>query len=193
MSKIIDQIKKINLVEKFALDSKKIVLILIISVIFLYLDFNYLLKAQVGGVKKSADEIIKLQNDLKALDLGLKNMRDLKSQQKNQPQSKVKRTIIDSELASLLQDISKFGNANNVEILQIKPYRDTQKAAAALKFSPVFISLDLVAGYHNLGKFINDLENSQTLISLENFKIEARPGDSLKQRATLTLKTYVQR
>ena len=148
----------------------------------------------MNGVKKSADGIVKLKNDLKALDLGLKNMQALKLQQKNLPPVKAKKIIFDSQLASLLNDISKIGNANNVTILQIKPSRDTQKSgAAAPKFSPVSISLDLICGYHNLGKFINDLENNQTFISIESLKIEARPEEVLKQRVSLTLKTYVKK
>jgi Tfp pilus assembly protein PilO len=193
MIKLIEEIKKVNLIEKFALDNKKIVLILIISTMFLYLDFNFLLKAQMNWAKKSADGMVKLKNDFKVLDFGLKNMQDMKSQQKNLSQGKAKKIIFDYQLASLLQDISKIGNANNVRILQIKPSRDTQKAAASLKFSPVSISLDLICGYHNLGKFINDLENSQTFISVESFKIEARPEEVLRQRVSLTLKTYVKK
>lgn len=191
--KIIEDIKKVNLIEKFALDSKKIILILIISIMFLYLDFNFLLKAQLNWVKKSSDGIVKIENDLKALDLGLKKMQDLKSQQKNLPKVKAKKIIFDSELPSLLHDISKIGKANNVRILQIKLFHETQKAAASFKFIPVSISLDLVCGYHNLGKFVNDLENDQTFISVESFKIEAQPEDVLKQRVSLTLKTYVKK
>lgn len=193
MIKLIEKIKKINLIERFALDSKKIVLILIITTMVLYLDFNFLLKAQMNWLKKSTTEIAKLKNDFKALELGLKNMQVVKSQQKNLAQSKAKKIISDFELASLLQDISKIGNANNVRILQIKPSREIQKPSASLKLSPVFINLDLICGYHNLGKFINDLENSQTFISVESFKIEARPEEVLKQKVSLTLKTYVKK
>ncbi|MFA5287685.1 MAG: type 4a pilus biogenesis protein PilO [Candidatus Omnitrophota bacterium] len=191
MIKFLEEIKKINLIEKFALDNKKIALIVIIAAMFLYLDFNYLLKAQMSGVKKPADEIVKLKNDFKALDLGLKNMQNIRSQQKNLPQQKAKKIIADYQIASLLQDISKIGNTNNVKILQIKPFREAQKAAATSKFSPVIINLDLICGYHDLGKFINGLENNQAFISIESFKIEARPEEALNQRVSLTVKTYV--
>jgi Tfp pilus assembly protein PilO len=193
MIKLIEKIKNINLVEKFSLDSKKVVLILIMSALFLYLDMNFLLKAQMNWIKQSSDGITKLNNDIKALDLGLKNMQEIKSLQKNTLPKKAKKIIFDSQLPSLLHDISKIGNANNVKILQIKPSRDISKAAAALKFSPLLISLDLQCGYHNLGKFINDLENSQTFISVESFKIEAQPEEPLRQRVSLILKTYVRK
>lgn len=194
MIKLIEGLKKINLIERFNLDNKKITLILIISVMILYLDLNFLLKAQMSGIKKSAEGVIKLKNDFKALDLGLNNMQAAKGQQKNLSKGNVKKAISEFQLPSLLQDISKTANINNVRILQIKPTREVQKAGAnGNKLSPVSISLDLVCGYHNLGKFINDLENNQTFIAVENFKIDASPDSSLKQKVNLTLKTYVRK
>ncbi len=193
MIKLLEKVKNINLVERFALDNKKIILIMIVSIMLLYIDFNYLLKAQMNLLKKSADSIEKIKNDLKALDLGLKNMQNIKSQQKNLVKAKAKKIIFDFELATLLNDISKTANANNISILQIKPFREVQKAGSSPKFSQVSISLDLVCGYHNLGKFINDLENMPTFISVDGFKIEAQPEEALKQKVSLTLKTYVKK
>lgn len=195
MMKFIEKISKINLIEKFALDNKKIALILIISLAFLYLDINFLLKVQMSGVKKSTEELVRVKNDLKVLDAGLKNMQEVKSRQKNLPKNppKIKKIIFESQLASLLQDISKIGNTNNIKILQIKPSHEAQKTPAQGKSSPVFISLDLICGYHNLGKFINDLENNQVFISVEELKIEAQPQDVLRQKASLMLKTYVKK
>jgi Tfp pilus assembly protein PilO len=191
MNGLLEKIKKIDLIERFALDTKKIVLIIIISVMFLYLDFAYLLKAQSEGLKKISSEVGKINNDLLGLEMGLKNMEAIRAQQKNLPKKKAKRMISESQLSSLLHDISKIGNAHNVRILYIKPSREMQKGAVVAKLTPVFINLDLVVGYHDLGKFINGLENDRTFISVESFKIEARPEEALKQRVNLTLKTYV--
>ncbi len=195
MMKLIEKINRINLIEKFALDNKKIVLILIISSVLLYLDINFLFKAQMNGVKKSGVELVRVKNDLKNLEIGLRNMQDVKSRQKNLSQDKVKakKIIFESQVALLLQDISKIGNANNIKILQIKPSREAQKVSAQGKFSPVSISLDLICGYHNLGKFINALENNQAFISVEGLKIEAQPQDVLRQKVSLMLKTYVKK
>ncbi len=192
-NKLFENIKKINLIEKFSLDSKKIALIFIISSLFLYLDFSYLLKAQMGWIKKSSEGIVKLNNDIQATEIGLNNMRTIKAQQKNLPVKKIKKVISDSQLPSLLQEISKLGNANNIRILQIKPLREPQKAAPGSVFIPVLIGLDLDSGYHSLGKFINDLENNDTFIAVDSFKIEAQPKEVLKHKVSLILKTYVRK
>ena len=76
-------------------------------------------------------------------------------------------------------------------ITQIKPAYELQKTA--VKFSPFLINLDLIAEYHNFGKFINTLENNEFLIVIESFKIEAQAKDPLRQKITVTLKTYVEK
>jgi Tfp pilus assembly protein PilO len=192
MGNIIKKINKLNLIERFSLDNKKLALIVIITLVVLYIDFNFLLKNQIAGVNKSKAELTKVSNELKALDAGLKSMQAAKSVQKSTTKAKEKKIIFESELTALLHDISKLANANNVRILQIKPTRDTKKVSS-VKFTPVSINMDLICGYHNFGKFMNSLENNQAFMSAESFKIEAQPQDSLRQKVGLTIKTYVRK
>lgn len=194
MKKLLEKINKIDLAHKFGLDKQKIALVIIISLLLLYADLNFILKAQRSGLSKSSAEVSKLKNDLGLLDAGLKNMEEVRAKQKVATKSKAKKIIFESQLASLLQDISKIGKANNVKILQIKPSRDPAKASPAqASSSPVLISMDLICGYHNFGKFVNELENNQAFMSVEGFKIEPQAEDDLKQKITLALKTYVKK
>jgi len=192
MNKIIERINKLNLIERFSLDNKKIILIFIVSLALLYFDCNFLLKGQMAGIAKSKSEIIKISNEFKALDAGLKNMQAVKSGTGKNFKARDKKIIFESELVSLMHDISKLANVHNVRILQIKPTREAQKAVA-VKFAPVLINMDLICGYHNLGMFINGLENSQVFISAESFKIEPQPQDPLRQKVSLSVKTYVRK
>jgi len=172
--------------------NKKIVLICIISFLFLYLDFNFLLKAQMAKAARTGLEITKISNDLKGLDAGLENMEKAKIRQETTPASAGKKIIFESELTSLLHDISKLANANNVRMLQVRPSREKQKAASG-KFTPVLINMDLVCGYHNFGRFVNALENNQAFVSVESFKIEPEEGDTSRQKVSLAVKTYVRK
>jgi len=190
MEKLIEKLNKLNLIEKFSLDNKKLALIFIVSLMVVYLDFNFLLKAQMVSANRSAKEISGLSNDIKSLQAGLKNMQAVKAG-KVSAKVKAKKVIFESELTALLNDISKLADSNNVRILQIKPTREIKKSAA--KFSPVLINIDLIGGYHNFGKFINTLENSEAFMSMENFKIEPQPKDPLRQKVSVTVKTYVRK
>ncbi|MBM3243903.1 MAG: hypothetical protein FJZ12_03615 [Candidatus Omnitrophica bacterium] len=191
MKAFFEKINKLNLIERFSLDNKKIAIIVIISIMAVYVDFSFLLKGQIASVNKSKSSALKIKNDLRALEEGLKNMQAVKSSQKSAPQRKEKKIIYEAELPALLNDISKIANANNVNILNIKPSRDAK--AAAGKFTPILITMDLICGYHNFGRFLNSLENNQAFMAAESFKIEAQPQDTLRQKISLTVKTYVRK
>ncbi|OQB16564.1 MAG: Pilus assembly protein, PilO [Candidatus Omnitrophica bacterium ADurb.Bin205] len=190
MKNLIEKINKLNLMERFSLDNKKLTLIFIVSAMVIYLDFNFLLKNQASSSARMGKEITRIKNDMKALDTGLKKMQEARAV-KAGPKVKSKKVIFEPELPALLNDISKLANFNNVRITQIKPARDLQKSPA--KFSPVLISMDIIGGYHNFGRFINSLENNEVLMSVEGFKIEPLPKDPLRQKIAVTVKTYVRK
>ena len=53
MKNLIEKINKLNLMERFSLDNKKLTLIFIVSAMIIYLDFNFLLKNQAGSAPDS--------------------------------------------------------------------------------------------------------------------------------------------
>lgn len=190
MANLIEKLNKLNLMEKFSLDNKKLALIFIVSLMVIYLDFSFLLKNQMASSNRLTKEITKISNDIKALNIGLKAMQ-AEGGKKVKVKAKEKKILFEADLTSLLNDISKIGNFNNVRIVQIKPARELQKTPA--KFSPVLINMDLVGGYHNFGKFINSLENNEVFMSVESFKIEPQSKDPLRQKINVTIKTYVRK
>ena len=178
-------------------ENQKKILIIIVCVIILYVDFNYLLKAQTKNLNSIAPKISRLKNDLNNLTRDLNNMRELKKKQASSVQKaiiKSTRVISETQIIDLLQDISDLANKNNVKITQIRPLREVPGAKLTLgseKFLPLFIHLELVCDYHNLGRFINQLENAQVFMVVQEFKIQAQPADYLKQKVMLVLRTYV--
>ncbi len=202
MINLADKINKIKFLNQLALDNKQIMLIVLISAVLIYIDFNLIFKAQLAGLNYTNAQVVVFKKDLINLKLGLKKMQDFKSQEALSPQKpipKAKRIIPENQIASLLQDISKLANNNDVRVLQIKPFRSSQvnnqdnKIKSPSNITPFFISLDLSGGYHNLGKFINGLENLQGLVSVQDIRITPQEGDYLKQRASVTLITYVKK
>jgi Tfp pilus assembly protein PilO len=201
LTKLTNEIKNIKLLNQLELDSKKIMLIVMVSIAVFYIDFNFIFKAQLKSLDKSRGEIISVKNKLDGFNKDFKSMQDLKSRQALSPQKalpQAKKVILESQFAGLLQDISKTANKNEVRILQLRPLRDTQNAGASQVkavsgLTPLFILLDLTGGYHNLGKFINDLENLQVFVGVKDLKIAPMEGNYLKQKAGLTLYTYVKK
>ncbi len=190
---MIGKITGFDLIERFKLDNKKVALIVIMGLAFLYADYSFILKPQMKSLNIKSKEAARLKNEIKSLQAELNNMRLVKKSGRSVT-VRAKRLLFEPQLPSFLHDISKAANANNVRIINIKSAREQVKAAPKappVKLAPVSISLDLVCAYHNFGKFINAVENSDVFAAAEGFKIEAQKGDLLRQKISLILKTYV--
>lgn len=189
------------LIDKLKLDKKKILFIALVAAAILYLDFTLLIKLQFNDLKDISPKIVKLKKDIKNLSKDLATMQDFHDKQGKMKQttaSSVKRILTEERIPLLLQHISDIANKNNISIMQIRPSRELRAgeekiSGNTIKFSLVLTTLDLSCSYHNLGKFINDLENLEEFIALQELKITPSSGDYLRQNVSLVLKTYVRK
>lgn len=191
-------LKMINLLNKIQLDKKKIFFIVLGSFVILYLDFVFLIGLQFKHIKNISPKIIKLKQDMENFSKELATMQDLKGKQVETKQKallKAKKVISEEQIALLLQSISDVANKNNVSISKILPSKAKEERASAgtLKLTSLLITLDLSCGYHNLGRFLNDLENAENFITVQEMKITYSSSDYLRQNVNLVLKTYVKK
>lgn len=201
MRDILAKIASLKIPEKLELDNKKLILVILIFVIFLYADFNFLLKMQLAALKTSGPKIAGLKKDFDNLRKDLVKMQELKKKQIAPGQKtllRLKKIISSEQLTSLLQDLSNIANKDDIKIEQIKPSKEGQalkqeKIAGMDKFQPVLITLDLTCDYHHLGKFINDIEDGENYVAIQGMKIKSQPNEYFKQKVSLVLKTYVKK
>jgi len=193
----------INLLDKLnalKLDNKKIFVIAFVGLLILYVDFAFIMKLQLQGIRTLTPKIIKLKKDVDNLTKDLSWMQDLErkaSKDKTQVGTlKPKEIISEGKILLLLQEVSDLANKNRVKIMQINTSKDAkvqEEAIAGEKLSPIIITLDLTCGYHSLGSFINALENARQYIDVEDMKIIRDPRDYLLQNVNLVLKTYAKK
>lgn len=179
------------------LDKQKKILIVIFCLLIVYVDMNYILKGQLSGLNSLNPKITRLENDLKNLNRNLETMRNAKGKQgqpAQKPAFKSSKILSEGQISELMQDISNEANKLEIKIIQIRPSRETAAVKSTVpsdKLMPILINLDLICSYHNLGRFINRLENSEVFMGIQEFKISTQPSDYLKQKVTLIIKTYV--
>jgi len=180
------------------LDNQKKILIVIFFILIAYVDLNFVLKAQLAGLKSLEPKITRIEKDLANLNRDLENMRTFKSKQGATSQkTKIKsfKILSESQIYGLLKDISSQANKLDVKILQILASREVKNTKPNTgmpdKFIPYLINLDLICDYHNLGKFINALENSQVFMEVQELKISTQLQDYIKQKINLAIRTYV--
>jgi len=80
----------------------------------------------------------------------------------------------------------------------MKPGKEAQvslpaSGSAIPDASTFLISIELSSDYHSLGRFINELENSDVLLAVLSLKMISQPLNYFKQRVNLVLVTYVKK
>ena len=191
----------LNKLKGLKLDNKKIFIIAFVGVLILYIDFAFIMKLQLQGIRTLTPKIIKLKKDFNNLAKDLSWMHDLgleASKDKAQigAPNKAKEIISEDKILLLLQKVSDLANKNQVKIMQINTSKDAkvqEEVIAGERLLPVIITLDLICGYHSLGSFINALENAGQYIDVQDIKIIRDPHDYLLQNVNLVLKTYAKK
>jgi Tfp pilus assembly protein PilO len=182
------------------LDRNKIILIITACLFLVYLDFSLLIKAQIRGAGALRPKIIKLKTDISDLAKGLAVIKEFtqggSSPAVGQELARAKKIIREEELPLLLQEITDIANKTGAKIIQIKPIKDPkakEETVAAVRVMPVMIKLDLYCGYHSLGSFVNEIENSKKFMLIQEIKILASSENYLYQDSSVTVKTYVKK
>lgn len=190
----------IDVIQRIQLDKKKIIVAAIISAFILYIDLSFILKPQFKRLKVISPKIAQLKKDIKKLnnDLDTLVVTGKGKQQTDEGAVKtVEKIIKEEKITKVLEDIAKIANKHQVKIMQMQPLRPSlAKPASAIpttKFSPLFITLNISCGYHQLGKFINDVENATVFMEVYELQIRQDSINYLNQQIKLTLKTYVRK
>lgn len=172
------------------LDPKQMTLISLVCFIVIYLDFSLFLKMQRQGVMDKVTKSIALKKEMENLQNDLRLLKQFKEKQKDT--ASFKRILKEEEVPLLMEEISTTANTNNVKIMQMRPSKVVKEKAISNLF-PVLLDLEVSCGYHQLGKFINNLENGRVFIALQDMRISREPGDFLSLRVNLIVKTYVRK
>ena len=199
---------------KFESNQKMAIAIIAISAIMLlYLDFAFIMSKQLNGLKSIGPKVATLRKDLKTIGEDLLKMREERNKQPEAEEgafSKKKKIITEEQKSTLLEDVSGLANKNGVKIAQIKfssgeggpkggrgargaNAEKQEEPSSSGENLPLLITIEFVSDYHQLGKFINDLENAQFFFAIENLDIKSQPNDYLKHAVNLVFKTYVRK
>lgn len=182
------------------MDQKKIILIALLAVLFVYVDYRFVFAPQLKGIKETQAKVVQKQKDLDLLHASLPRLNELANKEK-QAQATISnfsmKFVSEDEIVSLLQRISEIADKYRVSISEIKPSKQGGdprfgKNNEALPGAPLLITLSGLCDYHNLGRFLGDLESMEIYIAVETFKITPQQTDSLVQKVHLVLKTYVE-
>lgn len=95
----------------------------------------------------------------------------------------------EKEIPALLNYLSDTAKKLDVRLVEIKPSEIVQGQAQPYYTIP--ISLVAECGYHQLGRFLNELERADRFMKIGYLKIEPAPAGTNLLKAELAVVTYV--
>ena len=162
-------------------------------VLVFVLDYFILMKPQLGTLAKINPEIKILSDNLKRTKTDIARITEYKDQiqkLKEGVDALRLRVRTKQEVPIVLEKISRIANKNQVKVDQIMPNPLQQKVLLEGNDRTYFdlpIIIEARSGYHDFGRFINELEKDETFFKIDEFTVAAMTGSRLNA-VKLTLK-----
>lgn len=179
------------------MDDKTIYYILggILLVIFL-LDYFVLMRPQLATLTKITPEIKILSEDISKAKTDMQRLPQYKKQVAELEQKILAENLkmeAKEEVPLILEHLSEIALANDIKISQIMPNEIDSEIILENNERVYFalpIEIEARAGYHNFGKFINEIEKGEVALRVKTLSV-ASTNDKRQHSIKLTLESIV--
>jgi Tfp pilus assembly protein PilO len=151
----------------------------------------------MASLAKTLPKLRQLQRELAVWENAVANIPRYKAQiegMRERLSNQKKKLSTKQEISSLLKRLSEIAKDSGVKILSIKPHpavAGQQQDMASGTYQKYPISIKAVCGYHQLGIFLNKLENADTFMRVSNIKITANPENFTQHFIYILVNTYI--
>ncbi len=158
--------------------------------LILLLDFVVLIRPVIGMFTETIPKLSSQREKLRNMQDDMKNagVIDKQWQEAREKLAETeKQFIAKNELPSLLENLSKLAQNSQFKIITLKPL-ETRDAGSGLVRIPIHMSA--VAGTHDLGRFLAQLEGGPICFKVLDLRITANGSDERRQIIDLSIETY---
>ena len=198
--KIIDDLKNIDLKSIDLKDRRTQALLLTVFAVLaaaaLYICFVFV--PQVVRVFELTASTGKMKSELKSARVVIKDFEKLKKDLKEQSQkveSYEKKLPAEQEIPALLENLSNMAKGSDIKIVGIVPamsyFKDDKSAKKSQIYREIPILITAKSGYHELGRFLNNLENADRFMKVADINIKANKITPKKHDVELMVCTYI--
>lgn len=182
---------------------RSLLLILFASVIFFFAYLSLLTPMRRRGAELE-QQVRSARDRLRILEAGTANETALHTQYQQMDQSVASlRSLLpsDEELPTVIQTLSDLASRAQVKIQTIFPQRQggTSPESATMLAGPsaspavykeVLIQIDALAGYHQVGTFVSELEAAKKPMRIANLRISGNPKEPKRSHVKLLVRAY---
>lgn len=180
------------------LENRKLILGGVVVFLAVWVFLKYFLGPAVGKARTLGTEASQIRRNLTATRTALGKLPQLEADAVRLRRSAKELAVrfpSESELPELLEHLSRVAEKSEVEIVEISPTRviqvEEKKGTPSALYEELPIALTARSGYHELGSFINQLENSERIFMVKNIEVKADPSDRKRHHVELVLGTFV--
>ena len=167
-----------------------------VVVIVLVSYFYFFLKPRMNILRKVLPKVAALSKESKEADKLIDNVDNLKAEiaqlKKGMSQYEA-RLPTQKEISSILNNLSDLASWENIKITEIKELETIkgEMGEGEQAYSGVPIEIDMKSGYHQLGKFINQIENSDRLMKIDDLEINSASESLTEHNVRLIVSSFV--
>ena len=168
----------------------------VLILIFL-LDYFLVMSPQLKTLRTLNPKLGTMSTDIKSAKDGIAKLNQYRQDisKLNEQQDKANRRVITKEEVNwVLETISRIALDEHVRIDQIMPLKGSETVLLTNKDGKYYtlpIMVNARCGYHDLGRFLNRIENGDVFLSVNDLSFAASGDDTSRHVAKLTFKTVV--
>lgn len=169
------------------------------GILFLVLVLNYflLLKPLLGSLNKVNSQIAELRHNIQDARTDMARIgqnRDQLEKIRNQVNEVKVKIRSAQEVPLILEDISRIASEFGVKIDQLMPLKE-QKVLLAKQKDVEYYALPIMvqarSPYHDIGRWLAQLENDRVFYGIGNLSIMTNPKDTMRHQVQITLKVAI--
>ncbi|MFA5142830.1 MAG: type 4a pilus biogenesis protein PilO [Candidatus Omnitrophota bacterium] len=181
-----------NLGIKFK-DTKQIMLVAALGgVLILVLYLKLLLVPQIRNVAKEYERARKLRVDVTTAERDISSVDSLKKQMaqyRTKIESYESMLPVEQEIPKLLEDLSSMAKRSGVKIVGITPLQSGEEAREGI-YQEIPILVNARSGYHELGKFLSELENASRFMKVVDLELKENKSAPKRHDVEVLVATY---
>ena len=177
-------------------EDRRTYLILVASVLFAVLYLSLVIFPKTNALFKSSRSVREIRDNMELVKSRLNRMDALnKKLEKLRVEYKgySKQLPSEKEMSRLLEDLAATAKKSDVKLISVTPLEadETDKASGKIYYRSIPITVTAKAGYHQLGHFVNNLEQGGRFITIQDIKITNDPRTPRLHNIKLVIKAYV--
>jgi Tfp pilus assembly protein PilO len=173
---------------------KKMLVVLAVALL-IFLDYFLVARPILGVFTLTGPKLHQIRQELRTLKEDQKN-KDLISQRLARLQTEFENSeksfVAAGEFSALLENLSKLAGSSGVKIISLSPVWPG-KDQAGKAVMPVLIEISALAGTHDLGKFLVQLESGPVFFKISALGIAENPANPRKHTVNLKLEVLTRK